>query len=121
LTYVPAESSLHSPPPPRERGEEIEGRGTTHAGQMQAVETTSLERPLPPPPPTPPPPSPTPTMSYAVAVQTNTSKHRRITTRPWDGPCKRCSEATTIYETNHGFYCDPCFRFFYHHTRNNPS
>jgi hypothetical protein len=85
LAYVPAEPNLHSPPPIRG---EIEGRGASRAGQSQAA-LIRPQGPLTPPPPSPP--SLPPPMSYAAAAQQNV-RRLRITTRPWDGHCKRCGE-----------------------------
>jgi hypothetical protein len=107
---VPAEPPLHSTP--RMRRVEIEGREVTQDGQPQAAEVThqQLSQP-PPPPPQQPPQQPSPPRTYAAATAAQGYlRQPPLPTRPWRGQCRGCKASTLVYETNHGYYCDPCFR-----------
>jgi cytochrome c553 len=91
ITYSPAGSPLRSSPPQLGRREEIEGRGSSRNGK-----------------------------SYAAVASTPPLQQQawQIHTRPWNGTCARCGTPTSIYETNRGCFCDPCFRYFYWYVRN---
>jgi hypothetical protein len=123
---VPAEPPLHSPPPLQERRVEIEGKEAAEARQMNAAaaSTPLRSQPLPPvttqPTPLPPPQRPSPPQTYAAAAAAQCSlKQPSIETRPWRGLCRGCKESTIVYETNLGYYCDPCFRNLYSYMKRN--